>query len=664
MPIVGINIKNYKCLKDISLRFDDNYDLYCLLGKNGTGKSNVLDALNYFYENMISFKIKNDVFDNENIYVQNMEISIIYDFSVLLKMSTNEYIEGVIRTLKKHFNNRKQILIKMTQNKKGEINWYPKGRKILRNIFSIFPIYHVNTRFIDLNNWEILWDIISDIAKTPAKIDEDKFNLLIDNILEETYKEKYKKSSKIIEEVLDREDINLYKHDYKNKYKDILAVRFGGREFLSDGNKPEYYSDGINSFRYLKLLLKFISGLSTMSWKEPLLLIDEPEIGLHSSFIYELADVIKGSVASRINSIITTHSADLICELMKNGIRICIYRMDILDNYSTIEKMNEIIEESHKHRLTINEVRCYFADAIVMVEGVSDLEVLTNLKIREIFPRLKKIEFYNMDSDDIRFKFVSPDKRKFSIPYLTILDMDKIIEPKEDNYKESISYRINSNANMNPLSNKDLEKNEKCLFYSGNRAQNKKESRFNLGVSIKNVLNDSKFNIEDPGYYVKDNLYVKLIEKIKTYCLQYNIYPFTTTIEGALINVNNYGDAYNWLKKEKEVNLGELDGVLGEDEKWFGKENKEYRTTVLRLICNGKYDSLHKLEKLGTGISEGILNSIGRIGKKASGWINDWIEYYFKENIDGLNDLEAKREKFGKDFPELFFVLKLMENLL
>lgn len=51
MGIKQINIRNFKSLQNVTIDFDkEKYDIQCIIGKNGTGKSNILDAISYFYK--------------------------------------------------------------------------------------------------------------------------------------------------------------------------------------------------------------------------------------------------------------------------------------------------------------------------------------------------------------------------------------------------------------------------------------------------------------------------------------------------------------------------------------------------------------------------------------------------------------------------------------
>ena len=52
------------------------------------------------------------------------------------------------------------------------------------------------------------------------------------------------------------------------------------------------------------------------------------------------------------------------------------------------------------------------------------------------------------------------------------------------------------------------------------------------------------------------------------------------------------------------------------------------------------------------------------IGKKTGGWIQEFIEFYFQNYIDTIDDEKKKYDKFKKDFKELNFVLRQTIDML
>ena len=85
MPLTRLTIKNFKSIKycDITLS-----DLNVLIGENGTGKTNLLDAISYFYYNLTGSNISTEIFDENNHYRNLLE-----DF-LLLNASNCYYFNG------------------------------------------------------------------------------------------------------------------------------------------------------------------------------------------------------------------------------------------------------------------------------------------------------------------------------------------------------------------------------------------------------------------------------------------------------------------------------------------------------------------------------------------------------------------------------------------
>ena len=78
MPLTRLIIKNYKSIKDCDISLSD---LNVLIGGNGTGKTNLLDAISYFYRNLTETNPSNMVFDENNHYSNELRITLVYDLS-------------------------------------------------------------------------------------------------------------------------------------------------------------------------------------------------------------------------------------------------------------------------------------------------------------------------------------------------------------------------------------------------------------------------------------------------------------------------------------------------------------------------------------------------------------------------------------------------------
>ena len=52
------------------------------------------------------------------------------------------------------------------------------------------------------------------------------------------------------------------------------------------------------------------------------------------------------------------------------------------------------------------------------------------------------------------------------------------------------------------------------------------------------------------------------------------------------------------------------------------------------------------------------------VGNKVNGWINEFFDYIFIQEINSCNDPIAKKEKFAKLFPELNTILQILCNMI
>ena len=80
MSLVEISIKNYKSISSCVFRLNG---VTALLGENGTGKSNILSAVRYFYDNLISRSESDEIFDHNNRLNNRVEIALTYDLGRL-----------------------------------------------------------------------------------------------------------------------------------------------------------------------------------------------------------------------------------------------------------------------------------------------------------------------------------------------------------------------------------------------------------------------------------------------------------------------------------------------------------------------------------------------------------------------------------------------------
>ncbi|MNW63992.1 hypothetical protein D3C74_422320 [compost metagenome] len=95
-----------------------------------------------------------------------------------------------------------------------------------------------------------------------------------------------------------------------------------------------------------------------------------------------------------------------------------------------------------------------------------------------------------------------------------------------------------------------------------------------------------------------------------------------------------------------------------------------YRTTTLRLLHSGKFDTLNvpeesEVNKIKDVSVRKIYNTIAENKtKKTDGWVSEFLEYYFNNHVYN-NDMskDEKINKFKSHFPELYDIIKFVQKM-
>lgn len=80
MPIKSIEIQYYKSFKECKALLKD---VNIIIGENGSGKSNFIEAIDYFYQNLTETHLSDTIFDANNRYSNFVRIGVSYDLSHL-----------------------------------------------------------------------------------------------------------------------------------------------------------------------------------------------------------------------------------------------------------------------------------------------------------------------------------------------------------------------------------------------------------------------------------------------------------------------------------------------------------------------------------------------------------------------------------------------------
>lgn len=655
MSIVRIVIDNFKSIKHCDLSLEA---LTVLIGENGTGKTTILEAIEYFYQNLAyGDKRRNDIFDANNKYSNEVKIAIYYDLSKFINISKSqmslenpfedekteyESFYHKISSMQKDLVKDCYYVVELSQIKNGSLTW---NRNIQDRflIKSLFPMFIIKLRELNVFDWDNIWEIIGELTK---ESNENRTNVSkhIKEILDDP---NYKISNRIshIEKIFFESKCKIENSTSRNFAILLTKLYFDGDEIKYKERKANYFSTGTNAVHYLELLIRLIFQLSKDKLKSPIILFDEPELNLHQKYIDDLCDLIIQTDSS-VQYIVSTHSPRMTKNIIKSKICVSVYKVLLLNKHTVANKIKlfSIINDRTVYKVTDEHANAYFSRKLLFVEGETELELFSNPYLQVLYPKLKDIDIFKAMSDDVERDIVLPSRIKTKTPYKIIIDMDKVLS--YDTEKKKFS----KGKQFDKLTNKQQEK---YLYYN----QNSDFYLYNKRKRIEQMINQLKIHYYLPFFSCDDINYVSLIDCIKDYFSYYNILICNTTIEGVLITKENSHTALDFLKKEKTKSFNDF----------YDKYQHLLLTdkiNILRIIFNGKSDLLQSSNKYKFSSDNKELKDIidkMKIGSKTSGWVSSFIEFFFNQyDIHSPLELEgneAIKKEFYYHFNELNHIL-------
>ena len=280
--IIGILLSNFKNYKDPTYIPLSNGEQFCgLVGKNGIGKSSVLEALDCFFNNkpfkcnintdkvkprdnyivpLFTIEKDADIFTRDEKLKQSINSlsESIWDLQIENKISSEAYSEEHLSTLREIGRN----LSKLNENISRETHWLlPIGENIEKNISTgIFTDKIFFESFPEINISNNIESTLNDIL-TPVKEQiKNKFQYiyipkdveaerLIQFETEEIQALLGERLERIIEEAIPKQKIAEISQDLKN-FIDELSDSIDGYSFLVPGNKQT----SINANRIYSLI--------------------------------------------------------------------------------------------------------------------------------------------------------------------------------------------------------------------------------------------------------------------------------------------------------------------------------------------------------------------------------------------------------------------------
>ena len=672
MALSRIYIENFKSIKaaDFSLQ-----QLNLFIGENGSGKTNILEAIDYFYSNLTTSNIRQDIFDSNNHFSSQVKIRLYFDFSEFVKIAKAQsdpiiidegddaaedaryggYYKKIISMASK---SKSYIYsIELSQTKHKQIVWSCpfEDRSIIKGLF---PLFHIDTRSLDITKWDYLWDVIGELSKVSNSerklLESSIHSILIDN------KREISKKLQDISSTFEAANVTIKSATPKDFASTLAKVFFSGQVIQQGGKPLMYYSTGTNSVKYIELLLNAIDEISKSKLKEPVLLLDEPEISLHPQLVDELTDSI-GDTSEKLCFLISTHSSRLTKNFIINHDGSALFSVRLVDKYSSINRMKLFPQYSPNStpRVTDDHVNSYFSRAILFVEGETELELFSNPYLHALFPKLHYIDVYKALTDKPVLNIMHPQKNKNAVPYICLIDMDKAVGYKTETKKYFVRREY---ITSNPK--------EAFQFKPKNNA-----IPFVLHQKLRIEAMATKLHIHyyRPLYSTNDASHEAFVSAVHDYLLNYHVFAFSTTIEGALVNIHSANLSTRFLRRHIKADAyTNFTGLINQ----CGKTDK---INLLRIVYGGKSDLWQTYSSLQKDLEpqQKAVIDAASIGKKASGWVTSFIQFFLEDHlqIDNLTPktfiriIQDPKQKtllidsFKHYFPELYDLIQMVEQM-
>ena len=394
-----IKIKNFKSIKDTEFAVS-GHGLYIFTGKNGVGKSNVLNALDMFYD----YAHRENFIPREGILSLNLNLDVdkIKKHCLVKEFDASDFIRsGVLEDINKNSIDSLKVVIGKdcklldSQNNTIEspyINTFIKdnfsnGAKYLNAYEMMDSVsYSKENLFFESYDFEDLDELKSTYLyflicymydSVIKKFDECK-------LLKEDYLDGYLNSSKFRYSVID--SIVIFANDFFNEYNvfDFDKIIYNKKkekfQYILQSQKLNFSSLSSGQISKIKFLSKyFLADYVVSNFKGEIIIIDEPENSQHPSAIKEMRKIILDM--SKNNYVfIATHSPFMIDYKQDAGHNVHYYEVTNNEDEGTKVRKLEEDESFHDNKLFESAFGLSFmsellSSKILVVEGETDVKI-------------------------------------------------------------------------------------------------------------------------------------------------------------------------------------------------------------------------------------------------------------------------------------------------
>lgn len=393
MKLLSLKISSeFRNLKGISLQFDPSNDTYVIIGNNGSGKTNILEALSSIFSVLLSHT-QNFHFGFTIRYQINEDV-----FRVKYQQETNttEYQKNdvVVKESDMDFPNRIVCNYSGEDNRMWKDYYKDPYEKYMDSVRTAVAPEKLSMVYVDRTKWQFILLCMLAVRQENTAFDKflsEKLHITpngidrIEMILDEATLSRWRVQNQItlfLNQLQSRlrpngslsssnvEDFNPNDDDARE-----LFYKYVGASQVLD--LKIYYNNGVES-AFLsegeKKMMVILFILETIADERTLVLMDEPDSHLHISRKAELNEMFH-HMEHRSN-IITSHSPTLTASFEKNSKDSIIMldrkadgKAEVIDKeiVNLVEKLTEGIWTSQKQNLFLSS-----HDDILIVEGPTD----------------------------------------------------------------------------------------------------------------------------------------------------------------------------------------------------------------------------------------------------------------------------------------------------
>jgi predicted ATP-dependent endonuclease of OLD family len=471
MRLSKVEIWNYRSIKHISL---DLGDCTIIVGKNNSGKSNIIHAIDLIIgEKWLKFT-KEDFFDNDE--TQNIKVHLHFDdFSAteidsIIPEIKGCKVDGIWCSAERYqdeFRASAKLLMELEVSADHQISkriYYgnseynylsPKVKDLVVNSVLI-PAIRDHSQMLkttyDNNFFSKLLSRLYAIADPTKKQIFDNKLKEINVACKDLYLEHEERLNEISKEIIDHDGVvfSVTPGNPKDTYKKLEILLIDGME--TDLNLK---GSGIQSVIIIALF-KLYSELRVEG--NALLLVEEPESFLHPHANRHMASILRGFCGQQgVQVIITTHSPQYLLDQKISNIAL----ISKSGKETKVQQVRQVTDEVKlKRELTDSNLELFFSEKVVLVEGPSE---------KLLFPNIARSINNEYDFDKKNISLIEVDGKTnldvfinlcnaFNIQWLAIVDKDFSDTSQTFRALKRLNIALNIGVDFTNDSRQDIER--------------------------------------------------------------------------------------------------------------------------------------------------------------------------------------------------------------